>query len=713
MRELTSSPRTIRFGPFNANLRAGELHKNGTKLKLQEQPFKTLVLLLERAGEVVGREEIRQALWPDNTCVDFDHGINMAIAKIREALGDCSEEPHFVETVGRRGYRFIAAIEPVLGDLAVSPLVFRATPYLPSAERHSVGRERERTELGSAFASVAGGRGVMACVAGEPGIGKTTLVQDFLGGLQVSGESFDLAIGRCSQRLAGEEAYLPFLEALESLLRYDGGLRPKLRELAPSWYAQLFPLSEKDPSDMLLQEYVRSTTQERVKREFTAFVCDITRKNPLVLFFDDVHWTDPSTVDLLCHLATKFDSTRILVLVTYRPSELLLLKHPFLAVKRDLLARSLCREIAVEFLALGDVERYVGLEFLGHRFPREFAGVIHSRTEGNPLFMVDLSRYLRDRKVVVKANGDQQWRLAQSLPDLGRVIPQSVGSVIERKIEQLSDRDREVLSAAAVEGYECDSAAVASALEAENGEIEEILDRLERVHAFVKRVNEDEFPRGTPTVRYRFVHVLYQNALYSSLTPTRRVVLSAALAHALEALHGEGSSTIAPQLAFLYEAARDPGRASNYFLLAAQNAQGIFANQEAIALSRRGLALLSKLPETPERARMELGLQVTLAFAFMCTLGYAAGETGTNMCRARELCQASHDTAILCPSCGACGRTTFLKGIRGPLARLQSTCWAFQPASTILFSSWVLITPWPCRGFTRENSSRPASTSTK
>ena len=108
MREPTSSPRTIRFGPFIANLRAGELHKNGTKLKLQEQPFKTLVLWLERAGELVGLEEIRQALWPDNTYVEFDHGINMAIAKIREALGDCSEEPQFVQTVGRRGYRFIA-----------------------------------------------------------------------------------------------------------------------------------------------------------------------------------------------------------------------------------------------------------------------------------------------------------------------------------------------------------------------------------------------------------------------------------------------------------------------------------------------------------------------------------------------------------------------------------------------------------------------------
>jgi predicted ATPase len=289
------------------------------------------------------------------------------------------------------------------------------------------------------------------------------------------------------------------------------------------------------------------------------------------------------------------------------------------------------------------------MEFLGNCFPREFAGLIHARTEGNPLFMVDLLRYLRDRKVVVKTEEEESWRLARSLPDLSRDIPESVGSLIERKIDQLSDRDWEVLTAAAVQGYEFDSAPIARALEADSVEIEEILDRLERVHAFVKRMGEDELSGGAPTVRYRFVHVLYQNALYISLTPTRRVSLCAALAHALESLYGERRSTIASQLAFLYEAARDAGRASDCFLSAARNAQQMFANQEAIALARRGLALLVKIPENPERNRKELHLQITLAFSLLWTLGYAAPETGANMARARELCLPLGDTALLFP----------------------------------------------------------------
>jgi DNA-binding winged helix-turn-helix (wHTH) protein/tetratricopeptide (TPR) repeat protein len=644
------SGQAIRFADFTADMRSGELYRDGAKVRLQEQPFRILCMLLARPGEVVTRAELRENLWPNDTFVDFDHGINVAIAKIREALSDSSEESQFVETVGRRGYRFLAAVEPAKEEVAPFSSAVPAGARVLPAKRHLVGREKERAELAAAFESAAAGRGGLVCVAGESGLGKTTLVEDFLSDLPASGRNFLVAKGRCSERLAGSEAYLPFLEALESLLRGDGrGLTRKLRALAPSWYAQLFPLSEIDPRDAPGQGYARAATQERVKREFGAFLEEIARLETLVVFFDDLHWADLSTIDLLAYLATKFDHTRILVLGAYRPSELFLSKHPLLGLKRDLQARATCREIEVEFLSPGDVERYIALEFPENCFPREFAGVIHSRTEGNPLFMVDLLRYLRDQKVIVKAETDPRWNLAQSIPDLSGVLPQSTRSMIERKIEQLSDWDRKILTAAAVEGYEFDSASVARALEADTLKIEEVLERLDRVHAFVKHVAEEELPDGTLTIRCRFVHVLYQNALYASLTPTRRAVLSGALARALEAFHAGKSAAIASQLGFLYETGRDPGRASDYFLLAAQNAVQLFANQEAIVLARRGLALLDKIPETPERTRKELNLQITLAFALLWTLGYAAPETGVTMARARELCEAVGDAASLFP----------------------------------------------------------------
>jgi cholera toxin transcriptional activator len=103
--------RVSRFGVFELDLTADELRKNGVKLRLQGQPFQVLALLLERAGDVVTREELQQQLWPSDTFVDFDHGLNTAVNKVREALGDSASSPRYVETLARRGYRFIAPVQ--------------------------------------------------------------------------------------------------------------------------------------------------------------------------------------------------------------------------------------------------------------------------------------------------------------------------------------------------------------------------------------------------------------------------------------------------------------------------------------------------------------------------------------------------------------------------------------------------------------------------
>ena len=103
--------RLIRFSVFQVDLDSGELFKQGRKVKLQGQPFELLAALLERPGEVLTREELRQRVWPLDTAGDFDHGLNRAINKVREALGDSAESPHFIETLPRRGYRFIGSIQ--------------------------------------------------------------------------------------------------------------------------------------------------------------------------------------------------------------------------------------------------------------------------------------------------------------------------------------------------------------------------------------------------------------------------------------------------------------------------------------------------------------------------------------------------------------------------------------------------------------------------
>src|SRR6202795_850825 len=112
MQEPGLPSRGVSFDVFEIDLRAGELRKKGRRVKLQEQPFRVLSLLVERSGGVVTREELRQNLWPADTFVDFDHSLNTAVNKLREALGDSASSPRYVETLARRGYRFLAPVQP-------------------------------------------------------------------------------------------------------------------------------------------------------------------------------------------------------------------------------------------------------------------------------------------------------------------------------------------------------------------------------------------------------------------------------------------------------------------------------------------------------------------------------------------------------------------------------------------------------------------------
>jgi predicted ATPase len=180
--------------------------------------------------------------------------------------------------------------------------------------------------------------------------------------------------------------------------------------------------------------------------------------------------------------------------------------------------------------------------------------------------------------------------------------------------------------------------------------VEDRLDELDRVHAFVRMVREQEFPDRTLTLRYRFVHVFYQNALYASLGPTRRASLSAAVAHALLGYYGEKSGDVAAELALLLEAARDFSRAADYFLVAARNAVRVFANQEAVVLARRGVELLTSLPASPERARKELDLQITLGPALFATKDWAAPDVEAAYTRAHVLCRELGDSPDLFPA---------------------------------------------------------------
>jgi adenylate cyclase len=543
-----------------------------------------------------------------------------------------------------------------------------ATATAALVERRTVGREIERERLRQAYNEVGKGHGRVVTVMGEPGIGKTAIVEDFVAELSHLPERPIVIRGRCSERLAGAEAYLPMLEALDNLLHGTtwSTVHSLMKSVAPSWYVQVAHTAASQDSIARVREEAPAMSQERMKRELGALLQETSRVRPFVVFLDDLHWADVSTIDLLNYLAGRFDQMRVLVLATYRPADMTLAQHPFLAIRDNLRTHGALDEIPLGFLDRRDVQRYLEVTFPQHRFPPSLADLIHTKTDGSPLFMADVVRYLRDSGSLVQKDG--AWVLTRSEADAFQELPASIRSMIARKIERLSEADRKLLVAASVQGHQFDSAVLSEALEMDPADVEERLDALEHVYVFVNRVKEHEFPDFTPSLQYQFVHALYQNALYASLQPTRRASLSGKVARSLVAHHRNEHAVLAGRLGALFETARDFGASAQYFLEGARHAVGLFAFREALSLAERGLGVLRGLPEGAPRRQHELGLQMVRGLALRMMKGWASPEIEPVFARARELCHQLDDAPELFPVLWA---IALFHGIKGDLRQYR------------------------------------------
>jgi predicted ATPase/tRNA A-37 threonylcarbamoyl transferase component Bud32 len=537
-----------------------------------------------------------------------------------------------------------------------------------SASATTVGRSEELAQLQQAYALTRDGRSRIIGLAGEPGIGKTSLLNAFLDALADSGERPMVAQGRCSENLAGTEAYLPILEALDSLRStFDGkSINQLMLAVAPTWLQQIGVSTLTAPAGEG-RETMPAASRERMKRELAALLQDLSKRVPVVWVIDDLHWADVSTIDMLSFLASRFEAMRVLIVTCQRPSDMALAKHPFLAIRNDLQSRGMYEEIALDFLTRDDTAKYLALQFPGHRLPDAMIDEIHARTEGSPLFMADLVRYLRDTGSIVQVEG--RWEQGRTLPAGPSDLPESVRGMIARKIERVDDGMRKLLLGAAVQGQEFDSTVLAEALEMDPADVEEQLEALERVHVFVQRGDEHEYPDRALTLRYRFVHVLYQNVLYGSLQPTRRASLSAKTAKALLAHHGTSVAAVAGQLAFLFEAARDFRQAAQFFAAAAMRSVDLFGFREALSLADRGLKGLKGLPTDPVTLQLELQLQMIRGLALRWVKGWAAPELEATFARARQLCQDLDDPPEVFP---VLWNLVFFNMIRGNLPAVQA-----------------------------------------
>lgn len=635
-----SLERNVAFGPFQIDLRNACVRCGQEILPLTPKAFSVLLELVKAAGVLVSKEELFKAVWPN--LIVTDAALTVCIREIRKALGDLSRKPRYIETVHKRGYRFIGAIDRFPEASSGSP----GEPAKAPAGASLIGRKTALCRLREALERALRGERQIVLVTGEAGIGKTALIEAFA---EEAGRANTVWVttGQCIEQHGVGEAYLPVLDALGRLCRSqrDGRLIQLLAQYAPTWLAQMPSLV--NPADGTRQ-HAAEAAPERMLREMAEALEAIACERPLLLCLEDLHWSDYATIDLLSFLARRRNPSRLLILGTYRPADAIVYGHPIKKLKQELLPRDLCSELPLELLTRQGVQAYLASRYPSSPFVPKLAQVVHRRTDGNPLFMINVLEYLQRQKLLVAERG--QWVLRAELGQIAACMPDNLKAMIGEQIDQLTAEEQRLLEAASVasEAGAIDerfsSAEVAAVLDVDRAQAEAQYERLARHGHFLCAIDaEDAVGEAAATAHFQFTHALYQNVLYRRVPPAGRTLLHQRIGEWLEKTYGDRAGEIAVKLAVHFERGCDYRRAVDYLERAAQRAAARGANWEVTQCLEKALKLLQKLPDTPARGRQELALLELLGPALIALKGNAASPVEKVYLRAYRLCQQLGD----------------------------------------------------------------------
>src|SRR5215813_10898499 len=526
--------RLLSFDRYSLDLTNERLLHNGDVVSLTPKAFAVLRRLVEDGGQLVKKDDLLRSAWRDTHV--SDGVLRVIILEIRRALDDDSEEPRFIETVPRRGYRFVAPRA-------------RATRRPAVGEEHGklVGRDDVMRHLETRLERARAGERQLVFLSGEAGIGKTTVLDAFVA-RAVRQPDVMIARGACLEHYGVAEPYMPVLEAVGRLLREPGSDRAirLLEKYAPTWVLQLPWLAPRDDREALRRELV-GVTKERMLREMSEALEALTTDTALVLVLEDLHWSDHSTLDLLGMLARREETARLLVLGSYRPVDVIVAGHPLQSLLQELRVRRQCDDIALPFLAEADVAAYLAQRFGAATSTSDLATAVHLRTDGNPLFMVRLADELVAVGVLVEEAG--RWCLRGPLDDVARAVPESLRALIDKQIGRLDPAAQRVLEVAGVLGDQFTAEAIAAGLDEDPSVVEEHCDALSRRAQLVVPGPMTMLPDGTPLAQYAFTHNLYPQVLGARVPAAGRVRLHQRIGEWLERAYAAQPEAVNAQLA--------------------------------------------------------------------------------------------------------------------------------------------------------------------
>ena len=499
----------VRFGEFELDQGNARLLRDGSPVALAPTPFELLCALASKPGSMLTKHALLDAVWGHRFV--SDSVLKGAISDIRNALGDDSRNPRFIETVPRRGYRFVAQLVDHHVDQAVDTAAESSPAGVDSSRAASgnfIGRAIELNRLQRAWDDAQAGRRTLFWVAGEPGIGKTTLIEHFV----ARSGGISCARGDCVQSFGAGEPYHAVLEAIAELGRRDETVVPLLRDIAPTWLLQMPWLSTAELREALQRELV-GVHPERMLREMGEFLDRYTEHRPLLLVTEDLHWADRATTQLIDYVARRRGSARFMWLASFRLTEIIVHDHPLGALRHELRLNGLCEEIVLDLFS----ERETAA-FLASRAPEwaQDEGVVralHDRAEGVPLFVASLA-------------GDVASRSGMAAEDLASLpVPQGLSALIDHYLGRLDAGRRALLGAAAVCGIRFRVGTLADVLDQDVLEVSDVCDALVREQGWLVGAHEARPTMDVLGDHYAFRHALHREALLDRTPPPARAQL--------------------------------------------------------------------------------------------------------------------------------------------------------------------------------------------
>ena len=472
-----------------------------------------------------------------------------------------------------------------------------------------VGRAAELARLQRAWDRASRGRRAVVWVAGEPGIGKTTLIEHFVAGL---GDGAHTS-GYCVEHYGSAEPYLPVLEALAQLCRVDDSLPPLLRSVAPTWLLQLPWLLSTEDRESLQRELVGAGS-DRMLREMGELLDRYTEHRPLLLITEDLHWADRATIQLFDYVARRRSSARLMWLSSFRLTEVIVSNPPLNAVRHELRLQGLCEEIVLDPFSEAEVAAYIAEHSPSMAGDEGFVRALHERTDGVPLFVSSVTSDVIANVGQRGSDGEDTVSLA-SMP-----VPEDLTAIIDHYMHRLDDERRSLLSAAAICGVDFRSETLARVVECDATRATEACDQLVREQRWLtapgaRRVGD---LREKP---YSFRHALFREVLYERTVPSTRAVLHRKVGAALEEERAAGLTVTAAELAMHFERGRAPLAALRYYAEGAETALLQLSPAECMSLTERALTLLDHTPACVERTSLEISLATLRGVSAFHVLG--------------------------------------------------------------------------------------------